>query len=140
MKDLSFLARSPTLRCRVLTGLDFAAMCRSSTLGALVAGSCSSTRDFAPRFFRTAPRGATIAHLPEKLSFRMDTFYGIGSIRKPHFGVDADTQATVDKDHLSGEETAPVRGEEADKLCHLLGLADPLHWDGSQKPGSRRIR
>src|SRR5271155_4634633 len=62
------------------------------------------------------------------------------SVRKPDSVVDADAEATVDKDDLAGEEAGPLRGEEADKLCDLLGLADPLHWDWSQKLGSRRVR
>ena len=53
----SFAARPPTLRCRALTGMDFAAIGPLVRPWRLSVGSCSSARSFAPRCFQTGPRG-----------------------------------------------------------------------------------
>ena len=57
----TFAARPPTLRRRALTDLDFAASCPLVRPWRLLAGSCSSARSFATRFFQTPPRDDALA-------------------------------------------------------------------------------
>lgn len=56
-----FAARPPTLRCRASTGRDLAASGPLVRPWRLLAGSCSSARGFATRFFQTPPRDDALA-------------------------------------------------------------------------------
>jgi hypothetical protein len=57
----TFPARPPSLRCRALIDMDFAAICPLVRPSRLSAGSCSLARSFAPRFFQTRPHGRALA-------------------------------------------------------------------------------
>jgi hypothetical protein len=57
----AFHAQSPDLRFPPLMNMDFAKQGWLVRRWRLISGFCSSTRVFAPRFFRTPPRGDALA-------------------------------------------------------------------------------
>ena len=57
----AFRAQSPDLHVSSLMNMDFAKQGWLVQRWCLISGSCSSTRVFAPRFFRTPPRDDALA-------------------------------------------------------------------------------
>jgi hypothetical protein len=57
----AFHAQSPDLHFPCLMNMDFAEQGSLVPRWCLISGSCSSTRAFAPRFFRTPPRDDALA-------------------------------------------------------------------------------